>query len=224
MKIDKLKRTCGMFFLAGLLAVPGLTGCEDEPPPPPPKKKAGGGDAEGEEGGGAKPAPRAAAAAPKGAGALQIRAKIPEQFRRELKERDFRPDPLGEENRDPFFSYVLEKPRFSAGAGVPQMRDTCVDREWRGQAESIRDMRLMAIILQGTRSWAQFIDRGSMGHIVERGFCLGKEKAVVDHIGDNFVRVKITPEAPPGAATPEPVLEDFALYPAQMDLKQGKDN
>jgi hypothetical protein len=181
------------------------------------------GDGEDEGGGGSKKkagGKKVAAPAAGAPGQLKNYPKIKEEYRRELKERDFRPDPMGEENRDPFFSFVLEAPLVTQTAGPTTARDSCSDREWRGADTNVRTLQLMAIVLQGTRSWAQFRDADSMGHIVERGFCLGKEKAVVEHIGDNFVRLKITPEAPPGAATPEPVLEDFALFPSSMDLKE----
>jgi hypothetical protein len=79
-------------------------------------------------------------------------------------------------------------------------------------------MKLIGIVLYGTRSWAQFRDRANLGQIVRRGNCLGKERAIVEEIGDNFVRVRVMPEAPPGGATPEPQTVEFALYPEELKL------
>ena len=57
------------------------------------------------------------------------------------------------------------------------------------------------------------MDRGNLGHIVHRGDCVGKEKAVVKDIGPGFVTFVISSddEKTPNGAT------DRALGPAAPD-------
>jgi hypothetical protein len=83
----------------------------------------------------------------------------------------------------------------------------------------MRDLRLMGIVLRGTRSYALFRDSAAFGHIVKRGDCLGKEKARVETIGAGFVRLKVTPEAPPGAPAPAPETRDIALHPEEIAIE-----
>jgi hypothetical protein len=86
----------------------------------------------------------------------------------------------------------------------------------------MRDLRLIGIVLRGTRSYALFRDSAAFGHIVKRGDCLGKEKARVDSIGAGFVRLEVTPEAPPGGAAPDPQMRDIQLHPEELQLQDAE--
>ena len=91
---------------------------------------------------------------------------------------------------------------------------------------SLRDLNLIGIVLRGTRSYALFRDSGGYGHIVPRGDCLGKEQARVENIGAGFVRLAVTPEAPPGAPAPAAQTRDILLYPEELsvDVIEGDGN
>jgi hypothetical protein len=216
-----------------MLALMQAMGCGDEGPKPPAAKK-GGVDAEagGGKGGAKKPAAGAPAAAPKG-GAKPLRTydKIPDADRREFRERDFIPDPTGVENRDPFRSYVVNQPGLAARTSeavasnasasckpIPKDRARRKGENWHGGAYSVRDFRLVGIVLRGTQSYALFRDPGNFGNIVYRRDCLGKEKAIVEAITAGFVRLEVIPEAPPGGKTPEPEKREIALHPQELQL------
>jgi hypothetical protein len=207
-----------------LLLALAAAGCEDDPPPiQRPTKPAGAPGAKAPAPPGGKPgAPAPAAAAPPGKKVVGLGGyeKVPDALRRRLTEREFRPDPGGDENRDPFRSYVIH-----AGAGqsaaAPTVLDTtdnCNRDNSRASSYSLRDLRLIGIVLRGTRSYAQFRDSSNYGHIVARGDCLGKEKAVVETIGAGYVRLEVRPEAPPGAPAPPPQKRDIPLYPEEYQI------
>ena len=48
------------------------------------------------------------------------------------------------------------------------------------------------------------MDRGNLGHIIKRGDCVGKEKAVVKDIGTGYITFVIAPDARPTHAEPRP--------------------
>lgn len=160
----------------------------------------------------AKPAP-AATGVP-----LTVYEKIPDELRTELSLRDFQPDPNGNTNRDPFIGYVIIG-QFRIGDKATDTTPTrCNEKTSVAENYAIRDLKLIGIVLRGTRSYALFRDTADLGHIVRRGQCLGKERAIVQKIGAGFVRLELAPETPPGGA-PLPVQErEILLHPEEYEL------
>lgn len=169
---------------------------------------------------GAKKPATKAAPKPKGKTVqLDTYAQILPEFRRKFTEADFRADPNGDENRDPFRSYVIRQGslgRDSNKSSSLQPTDVCTMKNSRAPGYSLRDLRLIGIVLRGTRGTAQFRDPRGEGWIVKRGDCLGKEKATVQAIGVGSVTLEVVPEAPPNTEPPPPERRDIPLYPAEL--------
>ncbi|HWM86221.1 MAG TPA: hypothetical protein VNO33_10300 [Kofleriaceae bacterium] len=207
----------GAFLLvaAAALAAPALVACggdeatataTDASKAPPKKKPATGRAAAGR-----------GRAKEKG-GRLDTYSQIEDRFRLPFGERDFSVDPAGDENRDPFRSFVVRQgtgPRELKGQVAIQPTDVCTEKNSRAPGNSIRDLRLIAIVLRGTRSYAQFRDPSGFGPIVRLRDCLGKEKAIVEKIGAGFVTLEVVPDA---ASSKEPQAErrDIQLHPAEL--------
>jgi hypothetical protein len=202
--------------LGALLVIAG--GCGDDPPAAKKRPARGGGGG----GGGAKAAP---AAAPAGGPALQGYPKIADDLRRTFLEKDFRPDSSGDANRDPFRSYIIRQPGLAEAktgedddAADDICRNTKRKTNWHATNYSLRDLRLLGIIMRGTRGYAQFVDSSGDGHIVTQGNCLGVEKATVTSIGSGVVRLQVRPAKPLGGTAPPPILRDIPLFPEEYDL------
>lgn len=203
--------------LGALMMITG--GCGDDPPAV--KKRP------------ARPAPRAAApAAKKGGPAIKGYPKIADDLRRTFLEKDFRPDPTGEVNRDPFRSYIVRQPGLADGNQRDQDEDAADDickntkrkTNWHATNYSLRDLRLLGIIMRGTRGYAQFVDSRGDGHIVTQNNCLGAEKAIVTSIGSGVVRLQVRPAKPLGGTAPPPILRDIPLYPEEYDIETADQN
>lgn len=180
-----------------------------------------GGDSSG--GGAARPAKRAATrrnGRGRGRGKatkLGTYSQIDPGYRRAFTDRDFQPDPTGDENRDPFRSYVVRQGTLGHGdksTTTVEPTDVCKIKNSKAPNYSLHDLRLIGIVLRGTRSFAQFRDPSGYGWIVRRTDCLGKEKAVVEAIGVGTVTVEMVPEASPGSDS-QPERHDIALYPEE---------
>jgi hypothetical protein len=199
----------------GGLATAELSGCGgDEPGAKKPEKRAGGkrkGKRAGAGGGGGGKAGKA--------GRLLTAAKVPDEYRIKFTDEQFVPDITGDVNRDPFRSYVVNTGKSSGDAETQNPNELCTKENSVAPNYSLRSLRLIGIVLRGTRSYALFRDTGAFGHIVRRGDCLGKEQARVEIIGTGFVRMSVIPEAPPGAPAPAPQTRDIQLYPAEMDIE-----
>jgi len=108
-------------------------------------------------------------------------------LRHVFNDRDFAP----EQNRDPFQSLMLSPPTLGAGSGALPVNPTemCQQRKDQLQATnySYQDLKLVGIIAQGTQRKALMMDPGKLGHVLRRGDCVGKEKAIVKDIGSGYV-------------------------------------
>ncbi len=192
--------------LAGLLALSASCGGDDAPPPKP-------------KPGAAKKTTTSAAKAKGKTTQLDAYAQILPEFRRKFTEADFRVDPNGDENRDPFRSFVIRQGslgRTNKSAATITPTDVCTMKNSRAPGYSLRDLRLIGIVLRGTRGTAQFRDPRGEGWIVKRGDCLGKEKATVQAIGVGSVTLEVVPEAQPNTEPPPPERRDIPLYPAEL--------
>lgn len=180
-----------------------------------------GGDDEGQ----AKPAKKAGKKkrrkkAKKKAATLQSVAKVDDALRHAFTERDFQTDPSGEKNRDPFRSFLISQVLSEGDEGSSgDVTEICPPERSIAVKYSLRSLNLIGIVLRGTRSYALFRDSARFGHIVRRGDCLGKEKAVVNEIGVGYVSLEVTPEAPQGTAAPPAQKRTIALYPEELSVE-----
>lgn len=155
-------------------------------------------------------------------GRLDTYVQIEERFRLPFGERDFGTDPAGDENRDPFRSYVIRQgtgPRELKGAVPIQPTDVCTEENSRAPGHSIRELRLIGLVLRGTRSYAQFRDPSGFGWIVRLRDCLGKEKAIVEKIGAGFVTLEVVPEVS-SSSEQQAERRDIQLHPAELRAEE----
>jgi hypothetical protein len=209
--MTSMRRIISIGLLGAALA---LAACGEDPEPAADKGAGKGGGGEG--GGGGRVSKK------KGGKAVPLDAyhQIDESFRRTFTEVDFRPDPTGDENRDPFRSYVVRQGVLGReGKSNPtiQPTDVCTAKNSKASGYSLRDLRLIGIVLRGKiRGFAQFRDGSGLGWTVKRGDCLGKEKAIVQSIDSGSVSLEVVPEAPPNTAPPDPEKRIIPLYPQEL--------
>ena len=87
-------------------------------------------------------------------GVLLLKPKVDKQYRKELAPSDFQPDPTGDINRDPFESYlVAPQPN---GPQTP-VQDECEDHKV-AEKYAYNDLKLIGIVIRGTRNFAMFRD------------------------------------------------------------------
>jgi hypothetical protein len=107
-------------------------------------------------------------------------------IRHAFKDRDFNV----EFNRDPFSSDVVRPAGAGSGSGaLPRdLTNRCASADQlRVQNYGYLDLRLVGIVRQGTQRKVLMMDPGNVGHIIKTSDCVGKERAFVKDIGDNFV-------------------------------------
>lgn len=219
------------FGLALCVSMAGLVvgGCGDDAPAPasPPRSAAPKTPNAGQPAGPTEPK--------KGSG-LQFYPKIEDfaadeeeskRLRHTFAGEDFEPDVTGDENRDPFRSYVIRQPgvgpQQAEGPGSPNAQaDLCNNKNLVAPSYSLRDLRLVGIVLRGTKSYALFRDSASYGHIVRKGDCLGQEKARVAAIRTGFVSLEVIPEVAPNQQPKPPQERAIQLYPEELPLEPVK--
>jgi hypothetical protein len=193
-------------------------------------------------GGGAKPAAKPAAKKPapakkssKGKKAEELsfiptlERTVPEaerkKIRRRLTDRDFVATADGTGNRDPFRSFVLPL------AGVPggpnglttqptaEPTEQCSKRDLIASNYPVKSLSLIGIIKKGNRRYAMFRDTGGRGHIVDLKKCIGKEKALVTEMSEDFVTYAIIPEQIPGQPLRPAIEETIRLHPDELRVE-----
>jgi hypothetical protein len=138
-----------------------------------------------------------------------------DSIRHEFKDRDFVPD----QARDPFQSFIivqkgLEEPTEKhEDLGPCRRQDQLVATNY-----SYLDMKLVGIVAQGTQRKALMMDRGNLGHIIRRGDCVGKEKALVKDIGPGFITFVIQPDENDKAPNRAPVEQSIQLNPKGLQV------
>jgi Tfp pilus assembly protein PilP len=145
--------------------------------------------------------------------------RIDERFRLPFSERDFLTDSAGDDNRDPFRSFVVRQgkgPRELKGSSPIQPTDVCTEKNSKAPGYSIRDLRLIGLLLRGTSSYAQFRDPAGYGWIVRLRDCLGKEKGIVDKIGAGFVTLEVLPESAAANNEGQAERRDIQLHPDEL--------
>jgi Tfp pilus assembly protein PilP len=139
-----------------------------------------------------------------------------ETIRHAFKDRDF----AVEQNRDPFQSFVVVQPGLGAGSGeLPKdITKKCIrDDQMVATSYGYADLKLVGIIAQGTQRKVLMMDSAGYGHIIKRGDCVGKEKAVVKDIGTGFVTFEVDSDAAAGGAR---AAEEHSvqLHPTMLDV------
>ena len=161
---------------------------EDDPPPPAPGGKPGA------KGGGppAKPPPQFAARV-----RVEDRVIDPEEkkgIRHQFKDKDFA---VEQSNRDPFQSFVLNQGLVGPATTNRPLDVTkkCIREDQLVATNySYTDLRLVGIVAQGTQRKVLMMDAGNFGHIIKRGDCVGREKAVVKDIGTGYITFQVEPD------------------------------
>lgn len=188
-----------------LLAAAAACGGDDAPKPKPKPAAAPAGGAP------------AAAAATSGGPQLVLRQKVDDKYRRAFTKEDFTSDPSGDVNRDPFYSYLVT-PTAVTGGQTTAVQDECENRTVAGKY-ALGDLKLLGIIVRGTKNFAMFTNPERVGQIVYQGDCLAKDKARVLEITPSCVRVELRVEAPPGAPAPPAHEEKICLHPEEIEIQ-----
>lgn len=199
-------------LLVGLMLVAACG--EDAPPPPPPTP--GGAGAPG-----AKPAASTKDSKNKLAVKPKIEARVTDaekaNIRHTFRDRDFIAD---QNNRDPFQSFVLAQPGLGGGQQDALKRDPtkrCLRAEqFIASNYSYTDLRLVGIIAEKTQRRVLMMDSGNLGHIIRKGDCVGREKALVKDIGAGYITFQVEPDDVNQARQVEE--HSVNLYPNQMPL------
>ena len=114
--------------------------------------------------------------------------KCPERdtIRHDFMDRDF----VSDQSRDPFFNFVI----MPVGVGdnstkaKPEPHQSCKRRDqFVATNYSYQDLKLVGIVSERTQRKVLMLDTAGLGHIIKRGDCVGKEKAVVKDIGAGYI-------------------------------------
>jgi hypothetical protein len=209
---------------------------EDEPPPPPPKPPGSPGAKAPAKPKGKQIAPmkrvedRVTCPAPSDAKKCDPKAPLcgqgqycipagtdhycglcPERdaIRHTFKPRDFQ----GVDIRDPFQSFVLGSLGPLEGTKVAEPTPKCTRKEqFVATAANYQTLKLIGIVSQGTQRKVLLTD-GRIGHIVKKGDCVGKEKAVVKDIGAGYITFAVE-----AAGKSDPIEVSMQLYPTAVQL------
>lgn len=132
-------------------------------------------------------------------------------IRHAFKPRDFQ----GEDIRDPFLSYVIMQPGLVGPEGKVTTEPTqqCTRKDqFVATSANYQSLKLIGIVSQGTQRKVLLSD-GRLGHIVKKGDCVGKEKAIVKDIGAGYITFAVA-----AAGKTEPAEYSMQLYPTQVSL------
>jgi hypothetical protein len=134
-------------------------------------------------------------------------------IRHVFKERDF----AGEQNRDPFQSFLL--PQLTIGKrtdviAIDPTRKCPREDQMIATSYSYSDLKLVGIVAQGTQRKVLMMG-GPLGYIIKRGDCVGKEKAFVKDIGTGYITFVLDADA---SATRAPEEYSVQLNPKQLAI------
>lgn len=136
-----------------------------------------------------------------------------DSIRHEFKDRDFVTDQV----RDPFQNFIMVQKGLEAEPDK-KIEGPCNRAEqFVAGNYSYLELRLVGIVAQGTQRKALMMDRGQMGHIIRRGDCVGKEKAVVKDIGTGFITFVVQP-APEDKTNRVPEERSVLLNPKGLQV------
>lgn len=133
-------------------------------------------------------------------------------IRHQFKERDF----AVEQNRDPFQSFVISPQQI----GPPPKKQEqgpklCKDDKVLANTFSVGELKLVGIVAEGIAHKALLMG-GNTGYILKPGDCVGREKAVVKEITDDFLTMLGQPD-PQDPNKPQEKFEK-TLHPKQLAM------
>lgn len=138
-----------------------------------------------------------------------------DSIRHDFKDRDF----VADQTRDPFQSFVIV-PQELVEKEDKKIEGPCTRREqFVASNYSYMDLRLVGIVSQGTQRKVLMMDRGNLGHIIRRGDCVGKEKAVVKDIGTGYVTFVVQGEEDGRNPAQPPEEHSVQLHPKALDVQ-----
>ena len=133
-------------------------------------------------------------------------------IRHQFKERDF----AVEQNRDPFQSFIIAPqkigPEQKKAEPGPKL---CKDDKIQAAGYSIPELKLVGIVAQGI-SHKALVMGGNTGYIIKPGDCVGREKALVKEINDDFMTLVGQPD-PNDPNKPQEKFEK-TLHPKQIAM------
>ena len=132
-------------------------------------------------------------------------------IRHAFKPRDFQ----GVDIRDPFQSFVIVQPGLGGSDSKVDTVATpkCTRKDqFVATASNYQALKIIGIVSQGTQRKVLLTD-GRIGHIVKKGDCVGKERAVVKDIGAGYITFAVE-----AAGKTDPIEVSMQLYPAQVQL------
>lgn len=141
-----------------------------------------------------------------------------DSIRHEFKDRDF----VADQVRDPFQSFIIVQKGLEATPDKKIEGPCNRPEQFVATNYSYLELRLVGIVAQGTQRKALMMDRVNYGHIVRRGDCVGKEKAVVKDIGPGFVTFVVQPD--PEGKTPNRVPEERSVQLHPKGLQVAPDS
>lgn len=140
-------------------------------------------------------------------------------IRRTFRPRDF---VATVETRDPFQSFIVAQPGLGAAdddkAPFDPTKNCTREDQMVAQNYSYQDLKLVGIVTQGTQRKVLMIDSTNLGHIIKRGDCVGKEKAVVKEIGKEFITFELHQDVGGSGPKREPEQRSLQLYPKQVPV------
>lgn len=111
-------------------------------------------------------------------------------IRHQFKERDF----AVEQNRDPFQSFVISPQQIGPPPKTKQEGPKlCKDDKVQANTFSVAELKLVGIVAEGIAHKALLMG-GNTGYILKPGDCVGREKAVVKEITDDFLTMLGQPD------------------------------
>ncbi len=193
-----------------------LVGCGDDPAPPPPP---------GGPGSPAAAKPAAKAATKKLVPKLKVEDRVPDpaeklSIRHQFRDRDFA---VEVSNRDPFQSFVLGQKGLAPADGSKLAQDVTKrcqrDDQFVATNYSYTDLRLVGIVAERAQRKVLMMDAGNLGHIIKKGDCVGREKAVVKDIGAGFITFQVQPEDTSTGQQRTVEEHSVQLYPNQIPVQ-----
>ena len=156
---------------------------------------------------------------------LKVEDRVPEpaekaSIRHQFRDRDFA---VELSNRDPFQSFVLGQKGLvpTDSSKLPQdVTKKCQrDDQFVASNYSYTDLRLVGIVAERAQRRVLMMDAGNLGHIIKKGDCVGREKAVVKDIGTGFITFQVQPEDTSTGQARNIEEHSVQLYPNQMPVQ-----
>jgi Tfp pilus assembly protein PilP len=136
-------------------------------------------------------------------------------IRHEFKDRDF----VADQMRDPFQSFIIVQPGLEEPVDKKPEAGPCTRADqFVATNYSYLDLSLVGIVAQGTQRKVLMMDRGNLGHIIKRGDCVGKEKAVVKDIGKGYITFVIAPDINSQDPNKAPTERSIQLHPKGLNV------